>query len=78
MKIIRKENNRVEFKDVQIGEIFTIDNVAIYIKTDTKKLAETNIVGFSKINCVELSYGRYDYVPDDCVVTLLKDSELVI
>ena len=69
MNIIKKrEPNAVPFEDLYEGIVFTTPDKRETFYMKTERISD----GENDINCVELSNGSFDFIPDDEEVIPIK------
>lgn len=79
MKVtIIDEKTKSTFKDLKIGDVFTIEgsllNNNIYVKMAKIITSNENI----EINCVNLNRGLYTFMPEDKLVIVPKEAAITI
>lgn len=70
MKIVIKKNSAVAFKELEVGDVFTLKSGMVYIKTTTLQYRASGTGGFNTMNAFRLS-------DDDNQISLFNDDMIV-
>ena len=74
MKIVRKEAETIEFKNIAIGNIFQSDVSGVFYMR-TKLLTDSN--GLAICNAVSLEDGTHTYFDDQMDVRIVKGQVMI-
>ena len=72
MKLIKKDKQKIQFEDLNVGDVFIHDN-HYYLKIDWERL-----INLDEINCINLSLSKVGYIGEKSDVVAYLGSSLLI